>query len=109
MAAARALMGYLESLPDRRLVVVGDLNTVSSETPELTILEEGTRPLVDAWAALRPRSAGYTMPSHDPVVRLDYVFLSQDLVPADVTLIGHVPDHDGFYPSDHLGVIATVA
>ena len=102
--AASALADYLATLPQARLVVVGDLNTVAKETPELAIL--GPR-LVDAWAAVHPERRGHTMPSHAPAVRLDYVFLSRDLTPTAVRLIGDEPDHDGFYPSDHLGVCAT--
>jgi endonuclease/exonuclease/phosphatase family metal-dependent hydrolase len=105
--AADALVDYIAGLPERRLVVVGDLNTVALETPELTVLSQGPRPLIDAWAAIHADDPGHTMPSHDPVVRLDYVFLSHDLVPTEVRLLGDTPDHDGFYPSDHLGVIAT--
>jgi endonuclease/exonuclease/phosphatase family metal-dependent hydrolase len=105
--AARALVDYLAGLPEDRLVVVGDLNTVAKKTPELTILSQGERPLVDAWAAVHPDHPGHTMPSHDAVVRLDYVFVSRDLPPVDARLLGGAPDSDGFYPSDHLGVSAT--
>ncbi|MFC7625716.1 endonuclease/exonuclease/phosphatase family protein [Microlunatus sp. GCM10028923] len=106
--AAAALTDYVADLPNRRLIVVGDLNTVAPETPELIILGQGVRPLVDAWAEIHPDQPGYTMPSHDPVVRLDYVFVSPDLTPVSVRRIGDLPDPDGFYPSDHLGVVATV-
>lgn len=107
IGAARAVMDYIASLPERGLVVVGDLNTVDRETPELTILSERDPPLVDAWGAIHPDLPGFTMPSHDPAVRLDFVFLSRDLVASDVRLVGDEPDGDGFYPSDHLGIVAT--
>ncbi|MBM7791140.1 endonuclease/exonuclease/phosphatase family protein [Tenggerimyces flavus] len=107
IGAARALVDYLAGLPLERLVVVGDLNTVDRGTPELAILSQGARPLVDAWAAIHPDRPGPTMPSHDSVVRLDYVFLSRDLAPVEARLFGGAPDCDGFYPSDHLGVRAT--
>ncbi|WP_161606080.1 endonuclease/exonuclease/phosphatase family protein [Microlunatus speluncae] len=106
--AARALVDYVARLAETRLVVVGDLNTVGPEAPELEVLRQGARPLIDAWPTIHPQLPGYTMPSHDPVVRLDYVFLSRDLVPVEVRLLGGTPDRDGFYASDHLGVQATV-
>ncbi|WP_246322990.1 endonuclease/exonuclease/phosphatase family protein [Microlunatus parietis] len=105
--AAQALIAYLSGLPYERLVVVGDLNTVAPEKPELALLGQGERQLVDAWAAVHPGHPGPTMPSHDPAVRLDYVFLSPDLRPVSTRRIGDRPDQDGFYPSDHLGVVAT--
>ena len=108
-AAAEALVAYLAALPDLRLAVVGDLNTVAPEKPELSLLTQGVRPLADAWAAVHPDHPGFTMPSHDPVVRLDYVFLSRDLRPVYARRIGDLADPDGFYPSDHLGVVATAA
>ncbi len=106
LAAARSLRAYVDRLPRRNLVVVGDLNTAGADRPELAVLSEGSPALVDAWAATCPGSAGYTMPSHGPACRLDYVFLGPGLNAAEVGLIGDTPDGDGFYASDHLGVVA---
>jgi endonuclease/exonuclease/phosphatase family metal-dependent hydrolase len=107
-AAADWLRTYVAGLPRRPLVIVGDLNTGGLDTPELSLLVKGPRPLVDAWSATRSAGTGCTMPSHGPAVRLDYVLVGQGLRPVDAGLIGDTPDADGFYPSDHLGVVATV-
>jgi exodeoxyribonuclease-3 len=67
-----------------------------------TVLEEG---YVDAYRTLHPDDHGYTMPTWDPHVRLDYVFLpaafSERLRACDV--VGHA---DARAASDHLPVCA---
>jgi endonuclease/exonuclease/phosphatase family metal-dependent hydrolase len=67
-----------------------------------TVLEEG---YVDAYRALHPTEHGYTMPTWDPHVRLDYLFLpspfSDRLVTCDV-----VTHPDAAAASDHLPVFA---
>lgn len=52
--------------------------------------------------------AAATMPSHDPFLRLDYIFLGGGLISTACTRIGSEPDADGFYPSDHLGLLADI-
>ena len=44
----------------------------------------------------------------EPVVRIDYLFLSPDLAAAGAIVLGGAPDPDGFYPSDHRGLAMTV-
>ena len=49
---------------------------ISRETIQL-MLDEG---YVDAWRRLHPNDLGYTFPTWDPHVRLDYVFVSERYV-----------------------------
>ena len=57
-------------------------------------------------AGLRNASAevGPTMPNPSPVVRLDYVLTSSDLVVRAAWHLGEQPETNGFLASDHLGV-----
>lgn len=103
--AARALAEYLDRLPTRPLAVLGDFNTVDAQMPELEVLQRAG--LRDA-SLISGCTAGATMPSHDPIVRLDYIFLGRGLIATDSRRIGSEPDTDGFYPSDHLGLLADV-
>jgi exodeoxyribonuclease-3 len=67
-----------------------------------TVLEAG---YVDAFRTLHPEEHGYTMPTWDPHVRLDYVFVpatsSHRLISCDV-----VRHPDAIAASDHLPVLA---
>jgi endonuclease/exonuclease/phosphatase family metal-dependent hydrolase len=94
---------YLKELPERPVALVGDLNTVDTDKPELDILRRAG--MYDTWGSVGGGS-GATMPSHEPISRLDYIWLGPGLDPQDAELIGADPDHDGYYPSDHLGVLA---
>jgi endonuclease/exonuclease/phosphatase family metal-dependent hydrolase len=96
--AAQAIVRYLDRLPERALAVMGDFNTVDIHTPELDVLRRFG--LHDA--SFR---AGPTMPSHDPTVRLDYILVGRGLTATEATRIGAEPDADGYYASDHLGVL----
>lgn len=93
---------YLRDLPKGPVVLVGDLNTVDTDKPELDVLHrDGLR---DAWGTVGI-GPGATMPGHEPISRLDYIWLGPGLNPQRAELIGTDPDHDGYYASDHLGVL----
>lgn len=71
------------------------------------ILAEG---YVDAYRHLHPRAHGYTCATWLPAARIDYVFLSPDLLPAlrrcDVVGGRSAPDHDAAIASDHFPLLA---
>jgi endonuclease/exonuclease/phosphatase family metal-dependent hydrolase len=75
---------------------------------ELMLLPERARRPRDAWQIANSSAAGATMPSHAPVSRIGYMLVSDGFAVMDASLIGAIPDGDGFYPSDHPGVAATL-
>jgi endonuclease/exonuclease/phosphatase family metal-dependent hydrolase len=48
------------------------------------------------------------MPSHAPTARIDYILVGGGLRVLSAARLGDQSDGDGFYPSDHLGVVATL-
>jgi endonuclease/exonuclease/phosphatase family metal-dependent hydrolase len=104
-ARLEALGELLRALGQRRPLVVGDFNA-PPESATLRLMAEAGFP--DAWGALHPAEPGPTMPSHAPVVRIDYVLVPSGARVLAATRLGDRPDADGFYPSDHLGLAATV-
>jgi endonuclease/exonuclease/phosphatase family metal-dependent hydrolase len=108
------LLGYLGNLPTKALIVLaGDFNAApeSRSIQMLTREAEATRSgveLRDAWVLAHPRDAGPTMPSHEPVARIDYILVGTGISVVDAVRLGADPDGDGFYPSDHLGLAATL-
>lgn len=100
-----ALLTYLTTLPPSRTpVVAGDFNA-TPDAPAIVRMRESLR---DAWAVVHGGAGGATMPSHAPVARLDYLFVGAEPALIGATLLGDQPDANGFYPSDHLGVSATL-
>jgi len=69
-----------------------------------TVLEAG---YVDAYRTLHPEAPGYTMPTWDPHVRLDYAFVPS--VAADRLVACDVVQHpDIVAASDHLPVLTEI-
>jgi exodeoxyribonuclease-3 len=67
-----------------------------------TVIESG---YTDAYRMLHQTEAGYTLPSHDPHVRLDYVFVPRGFE-ARVAQCEVVRPADASHASDHLPVVA---
>jgi endonuclease/exonuclease/phosphatase family metal-dependent hydrolase len=110
LAAVEDLLASLDALPaGRAVIVLGDFNN-EPESATLQALTRGTgkRALRDAWKAANPTDRGLTMPGQAPAVRLDYILVSPHLAVEQAVRFGQEPDADGFYPSDHLGVAATL-
>jgi endonuclease/exonuclease/phosphatase family metal-dependent hydrolase len=114
-AAVDRLLGEVDGLPaGRPLVVLGDFNA-APESPTMRRLTEpaigATRRarLRDAWREANPDDAGPTMPSEAPTVRIDYILVGDGLTALGAAVLGDRPDADGFYPSDHRGVVATLS
>jgi endonuclease/exonuclease/phosphatase family metal-dependent hydrolase len=111
VAAVTRLLNSMDMLPPGRpAFLVGDFNappeSVAIRSLTSTRFREDT--LHDAWQQAHPSDLGATMPSHAPVVRLDYLFISPGVSVSRADRMGDQPDPDGFYPSDHLGVTATL-
>jgi endonuclease/exonuclease/phosphatase family metal-dependent hydrolase len=92
-----ALLDVLGRRGLARTVVVGDLNAHPTEPAVRVLLDAG---LADAAAEAGP-DPGFTAPSWRPVVRIDYILHSADLIASEVTV-------GGGGASDHLWVRATL-
>ena len=82
-----------------RTVLLGDLNAQPTD-PEMILLQDAG--MVDAFVA-SPGSLGqgYTTASGELEKRIDYIWVSRDLVPRDFSIFGGTA-------SDHLGVAVTL-
>ncbi len=78
-------------------VIVGDFNARPGDPEIRMILDAG---LQDSFAQVGT-GPGYTYASNDPYKRIDYVWVSEDLTPSDLS----IPQSTA---SDHLGVVVTV-
>ncbi len=90
------VVGAVES-SDPPVVLMGDLNA----TPGSPEVRELGRHLVDSWTTAG-NGAGFTHSTRRPSRRIDYVFVSADLVVQSATVV-HAD------ASDHLPVLATLA
>lgn len=111
VAAIEQLLDYVDMLPARRpLIVVGDFNAEPESQTIRTTVAANTRihRLRDVWREANPIDVGPTMPSESAKSRLDYIFVGEDLEILGAERLGEQPDLDGFYPSDHLGIVATL-
>ncbi len=80
-----------------RTVILGDFNARPAD-PEIEMLREAGLGDVLALAGVEP---GYTNPASEPVQRIDYIWISPDLVSSDVAIPSSAA-------SDHLPVVATL-
>jgi len=78
-------------------VIVGDFNAIPSDPEIRMMLDAG---LIDSFAEAGT-GQGYTFASNELQKRIDYIWVSPDLTPSDVT----IPQSTA---SDHLGVVVTV-
>lgn len=88
-----------ERLP---VVFAGDLNATAESETMTQIAAAGW---VDAWARLRGGDAGATFPADNPSLRIDYIWVSRELVPAFVRI---EPFGNELLLSDHLGLMLTL-
>ena len=87
-------------------ILLGDFNARPDSDLVKRVASHGW---IDAWAAVRPKDAGYTFESDAPSQRIDYIWTSPSLADRvrDVELVEE--SEDGVRMSDHLGLAATVA
>ena len=103
---------------DQPVVVAGDMNTTTSTDTYAAIIGAG---FGDVWAALHPTAPGFTCCESLPTIdnatpalfqRVDLLLLRGDLSAAAISLVGAQADErtaSGLWPSDHAGLVATVA
>ena len=118
LAEAAHLLAHVQArATDGTAIVVGDLNALpQSETVRLLTGRAGAPRLRlrDAWAEANAGDPGLTMLFHTPRTpgetgaRIDYVLVGPGPEVVRAVLLGTEPDADGFYPSDHFGVAATL-
>lgn len=65
--------------------------------------------LGDAWTMCHPDENGYTFPAWDPEKRIDYVFHSANVQVQSITIVGSTLSREHASPSDHCGLLATLA
>ena len=117
LAQARELVGALAG-DDGPVVLLGDFNAppVGSQVTD-SITAAG---FTDAWAAVHPSEPGLTCCHHtsltDPTPdfdeRIDYVFMRGGPTAVAAEVVGEEPADrtaSGLWPSDHAGVVATLA
>jgi endonuclease/exonuclease/phosphatase family metal-dependent hydrolase len=107
--SVRRNLAFCRTLPPGMpLVLTGDLNVTPELRPIRALLEEqggGVAPGGFQDASVRATGGALaTMPSHAPLEQLDYIFVAH----ADVEVCRTVglPTPDGYFPSDHLGLVA---
>jgi endonuclease/exonuclease/phosphatase family metal-dependent hydrolase len=102
------VLGWIAEQPAGPVpILAGDFNEVPEGVPLARLRAAGWQ---DAWNRLTPADPGHTFPTPTPFIRLDYVFLpsAAPLVPQAARLVGLAPDADGFYASDHAGLLVEV-
>lgn len=93
LAQIDAIRGIIGT-PEPPVVLVGDLNATPN-SPEISAMTEGLR---DAWVEAGVGN-GYTAPAQNPMARIDYVMMSDDVVARSAAVIRS-------NASDHLPVYA---
>jgi endonuclease/exonuclease/phosphatase family metal-dependent hydrolase len=95
LAQIPEILDFLEN--EDRFILMGDLNA-DPGSPEIGLIYE--RGLVDTWLEMG-EGQGYTVDSNDPYNRIDYLFLSPDLVTLEIEVIQ-------ITASDHMPVIGRI-
>jgi len=100
------IRGFSRSSP---AVVVGDFNETPDEPVVLFMKGKGEihgrrMGFRDAWEEVNPGEEGYTHRGR----RIDYIFVGPSIKVLDCRLVADKPDSEGYYPSDHYGVLASI-
>lgn len=85
-------------------IIVGDMNNVYDQIKK-PFEDSG---YIDLWKLMHPDENGFTFPSNSPLKRIDYCWISSDLlnlcsVKQIITILSY-PNANGVYASDHLGL-----
>lgn len=106
LRSVELLLGWIAGLGVKpaATVLAGDFNEVPEGLPLARLREAGWQ---DAWERLAPAGPGDTFPTPDPFIRLDYVLVPRAAPPTPqaARLVGLAPDAEGFYASDHAGLL----
>jgi len=94
-------INYMQRFAGYPCILVGDMNAIPLNEDIQKLKMEG---LTDVWQKFYPKSNGFTFPADNPQKRIDYVWISEDIVANKIELVGMKPDKQGIFPSDHLGL-----
>jgi endonuclease/exonuclease/phosphatase family metal-dependent hydrolase len=94
----------------RPAILTGDLNAEPASSPIRFLLGQEalggeTGDFVDCWVQANGDAPGYTDPSWDPAVRIDYILGRNLPGPVRAVRLVGAEAQDGIYPSDHLGIV----
>ncbi len=108
--SVRQLANWLWQVSNAPKILVGDFNDEPNSPPLQFLLKEANPPFADAWQIANGEEGGFTFPSHEPKRRIDYVLFSPPnaFEVEEIRTVGDVPDLNGVYPSDHLGLVASL-
>lgn len=111
---------YISQYPSTTpAVLVGDFNETPDQEPIRHIVEQNG--FIDAWANQHPNDPGWTHTTENAYVksrnderkghRIDYIFVrpSQNSQIRNCQRIADQPDTDGYFPSDHFGLIVDLS
>jgi endonuclease/exonuclease/phosphatase family metal-dependent hydrolase len=98
---------------DSPFALAGDFNAQPDELPIRFLCGEAeidgqTGTLIDAWQSAHPTDPGHTFPAWEPARRIDYLWLAGVQIQS-IRVVGSVPNRETISPSDHCGLLATVA
>lgn len=109
---------HLSLVPkERALTIDGVLSHLAAQAPEIVcgdFNEESEQGVLARMAAAGFDEVGHawvpTVPVECPVVRLDHILLNKtsELDFVEAQIVGDVPDAEGHYASDHLGLFSVV-
>lgn len=106
------IMDYISSLNQnyetKGTILCGDFNAIPSSTEIKMLTETGSSDFYfDTFRENNPSEPGYTVPSHDPTSRIDYIFqTSKSYLGIDTSyIVMDTPFYGYNYCSDHLGVM----
>jgi endonuclease/exonuclease/phosphatase family metal-dependent hydrolase len=103
--SARRILDFCKTLPaGHPVVLLGDLNAEPHREPIQVLIGQDARSGARSVFRNASNSDLATMPSHDPSVTLDYI-LVRNLRPKVAWTAGS-PNADGYFPSDHLALVA---
>lgn len=109
---AEYLLDWLDRQPQLPLVVLGDFNAYEGE-PTVILMKSRFR---SAYEAMHGTEPGQTWPTpvntydNSPPGTLDYIYVSEEFRVIEAGLAFDVPSPDNadLYPSDHLGLFASL-
>ncbi len=101
------IIGYLGRYAEEPCLLVGDFNNSAEALPMQTIKTAGFH---DLWAELHPAEPGFTF-FEDGGKRIDYVWANRFALERVMAmeLVANCDDPEGLRPSNHLGLLVTLA
>ena len=93
------------SFGDIPIIITGDFNS-TSESQQMSRFRKSK--FIDCWPLQHNQAKGYTFPSNKPERRIDYIWITQNLIDLfnSISKVGESVIKDNLFPSDHLGLFA---